>query len=242
MQVDAPGGKNTMEQRASLSTLEQTDYYGSSPAHPPLATPLSSQPPPLVGSTYKAKPLIKRASIACVKCRDRKVKCIPVPNEEPPRRCTRCKEKNQPCQYLTVTPESEQRGSQPPPAQTDCYPYYESSRPPATPLYAQPLSFVDSTYPYPQPRFSSQLEPYPTSAQNTGHHNTPPNMYPRHPVFSFATPPLPFPYTQSPSPTRFGRDPSGNYGISTTYQAQSTQQLPTNQQFYDNQESRQDSG
>ncbi|EDR12375.1 uncharacterized protein LACBIDRAFT_311707 [Laccaria bicolor S238N-H82] len=118
------------------------------------------------------KGLKKRVSIACVKCRDRKVKCIPVPDEEPPRRCTRCKEKNQPCQYMTVTAQSEQRGSLPPPAQTDCYPYYESSPPPATPVYPLPPPLADSNYSYPQQPFSNQ--PYSTSAyQNSNNQNAP---------------------------------------------------------------------
>ena len=168
------------EQKGSVTTPEQMDsypHYRSSPAHPPPATPLYSPLPFLVGS------------IACVKCRDRKVKvclfglslnrllsfssfkCIPAPHEEPPR-CTRCKEKNQPCQYMTVTAQSEQRGRATTPEQTDYYPYYGSGPvhpPPAPPSQPPPL---DSTYSYPQQPFSNQS--YPTSAyQNPDHQNTP---------------------------------------------------------------------
>ena len=183
------------EQKGSVTMPEQMDsytHYRSSPAHPPPATPLYSPPRPLVGSTFNVKPLKplkKQVSIACVKCCDREVKvclcgltlncllsfsslkCIPAADGEPPW-CTRCKEKNQPCQYMTVTAQSEQRGRVSTPEQTDYYPHYESDPvhpPPAPPSRPPPL---DSTYSYPQRPFSNQS--YPTSAyQNADQQNTP---------------------------------------------------------------------
>ena len=143
----------------------------------------------MTSSASNGKPLKKRVSIACVKCRDRKVKvrlcgltlnrilsfsslkCIPAAYEEPAR-CTRCKEKNQPCQYMTVTAQSEQRGRLTTPEQTDYYPHYESDPvhpPPAPPSRPPP---VDSTYSYPQQPFSNQSYP-PSTYQNADHQNTP---------------------------------------------------------------------
>ncbi|KIJ95592.1 hypothetical protein K443DRAFT_323237 [Laccaria amethystina LaAM-08-1] len=52
----------------------------------------------------------RRVSIACIKCRNRKVKCLPAPYQEPPQ-CTRCLKMNLECQYITVTEEWGQRGS-----------------------------------------------------------------------------------------------------------------------------------
>jgi hypothetical protein len=189
-----------------------------------------------------AKTLKKRVSIACVKCRDRKVKCIPAPGQEHPR-CTRCLEKNHECQYMTVSAQSEQRGSLITPEQTDYYPHYESSPPPATPLYSQPPPLVDSTYSYPQQPLSNQ--PYPTSThQNANHQNAPlvsfsppSNMSSAHQAF-YAPPRQPFPYAQPSSPIRSGQDTSGNYGphgyFDPTYPAQPMHQMPMNQQFYPN--------
>ena len=48
--------------------------YKSSPVHPPSAIQLYSQPPPLVDSSFNARPIKKPVSIACLECRDRKVK------------------------------------------------------------------------------------------------------------------------------------------------------------------------
>ena len=372
-QVDSPRSKKTRcekknqdmtvtaqsEQRGSVTMQEQTDSYphdGSSPAHPLPATPLRSQPPPLVDSTYSylqqpfsnqsystyhnasrqlntpplsfsppssvssghqafsyaspprsfsstqssspirseqdtsgnyvtqagsffnakpLKPLKKRVSIACVKCRDRKVKvclcgltlnrllsfsslkCIPVAHEEPPR-CTRCKEKNQPCQYITVTSQSEQRGRLTTPEQTDYYPYYGSGPvhpPPAPPSRPPPL---DSTYSYPQQPLSNQS--YSTSAyQNPDHQNTPAisftppsnmasaflnadnqnapfvsfsppsNMSSGHQAFSHAPPRQAFPYAQPSSPIRSGQDTSGNYGTHAYFNSTYPQAQSTHQ-------------
>ena len=218
------------EQRGTLTTPDYYSYYGSP------ATTLCSQPAPLVDSTSfftteatmksssNVKLLKKRVSIACVKCRDRKVKvrlcgmtlnrilsfsclkCIPGPFQEPPR-CTRCIAKNQTCQYMTVTAQSEQRGSLTMPEQTDCYPHYESGPvhpPPATPLYSQPPP-VDSTYPYPQQPF---YQPYSTSTyQMADHQNPPPLSFSPlssgHQASSYAPPRQAFPYPSSPIRSRY---------------------------------------
>ncbi|KIK06786.1 hypothetical protein K443DRAFT_2913 [Laccaria amethystina LaAM-08-1] len=188
-----------------------------------------------------AKTLKKRVSIACVKCRDRKVKCIPAPGQEH-RLCTRCLEKNHECQYMTVSAQSEQRGSLTKQEQTDYYPDCESSPPPATPVYSQPPP-LGSTYSYTQQPFPNQ--PYQTSAhQIADHQNTPPisfsppsNMSSAHQAF-YPPPRQPVPYAQPSLPIRSGQDTSGNYGthgyFDPTYPAQPMHQMPMNQQYYPN--------
>ena len=48
--------------------------YKSSPVHPPSAIQLYSQLPPLVDLSFNARPIKKPVSMACLECRDRKVK------------------------------------------------------------------------------------------------------------------------------------------------------------------------
>ena len=133
-------------------------------------------------SNSDAKPLKKRVSIACVKCRDRKVKvrlcgltlnrllsfsslkCIPAAQEEP--RCARCIEKNHHCQYMTVTAQTEQRERQTTPEPTDYYPHYGSSPvhpPPATSAYSQPPP-ATSAYSQPSPATSAYSQPPPATS------------------------------------------------------------------------------
>lgn len=203
-------------------------------------------------TTSSDKPMKKRVSVACVKCRGRKVKCIPVsvPPQEPPR-CFRCQDNRQECEYLSVAEQTEQMGRLTTPEQTDYYPQHGSGPvhpTPVTPLYSQPPPPAELTYSYPQQPFFNQ--PHPTPAyQNTVHQNAPPlsfsppvNMSSGHQAFPYAPPRQASFYAQPSSPIRSRQDTSGNYGtpvyFDSPYQAQSPHQMPPNigQQFYQNQQ------
>lgn len=106
-----------------------------------------------------SKPVAKRrrAYVACVTCRKRKIKCVTASDaDDDP--CTRCKKKGIPCEFIAVPDEDE---SSPGPGPTTSSGYTDTSQGarlnPASPYPQQDIS----SYPYNPNLADYQLPPHP---------------------------------------------------------------------------------
>ncbi|KAH8830848.1 hypothetical protein DL96DRAFT_1707640 [Flagelloscypha sp. PMI_526] len=103
----------------------------------------------------------RRATIACTKCRNRKVKCVRVDNDPYSRaKCKRCTEKRFSCEYISVQDQEYQQDGGSPPAQNGYSSPEPNSDPSGSYLIGSGLPGYLPVDNYPYSNLSPPSEPF----------------------------------------------------------------------------------